>query len=1008
MSKPISYKIGMLQINSSFAGQNYLPLSLGYLYSYAQKYSANFHMYEFLPPVYKRMPVRDIVTLYKDTDIVAFSLYMWNYNISCQIAQELKRINPKIVILFGGCEIPSDKLKKFASDHPFIDIVGIEEGEIVFSKFLDAYPDRNWESIPSIAFRRDDNIFITEVASRIPDLNEIPSPFLNGYFDNLLRIYPDERWIGLLESDRGCPFHCSFCSHYDNIILTDLGAMKIGDVVTNKIATKVWSHVGWQDIKHRMKRPYSGKLAVIKLQGRPKIRVTPDHIWLTKDGFKTTSDITTSDKIRLSCAKESTSPVIDLSQVISGLELHNNNVRFRQSKKSVPRYITINNELARLFGLFIAEGHVHFNKNRPNSGCVVWTFGKHEKHLIDETKYLIEKYLGVISHESETNTGIQITVGSNVYAKIFKKWFGKRAIDKQIPLDWMRYPKTIIKSLIQGYLDGDGHFDTREKNRNGRWTASTTSITLAMQLQILLGGLGINCGLYPGKIYNNPIEGRKVNISRPYRLEFYSDLNEKDSKNWIKINYIEYEDFKGDVFSLEVDGEPLYSIYGAESHNCMWGLDFKAKVFKFDLESRIYPEIDWISKNKIEFVYMCNANFGIYKDRDLAVAQKFVANKKKYRYPHAASTQSTKNATDICFDIQKTLSDADMNKGALIAFQSLHEPTLKAIKRSNIKLEAFYDSQARYMKEGTKTFSDIILGLPEETYESFISGLSKLIEMGQHNRVQLNNLCILSNTEMDDEEYINKYQLEVVESELVNVHGKTVPGEDHVPELQKLVISTSTMSRADWVKARVFAYVVGSLHFDKILQIPICMMNSVCNLSFKDIFHKFINIDKAEFPVFGRYLDILNNHALNIQNGGPELIGSKEHLDIWWPPNEYISIQAIRDRDNFYTEIEKIILPMIDTNQDIIKESIHLNKLLFKVPFIKDNLQVELNYNIPEIYKAKTTNSKNIKPVKGKYRYNINRTIEHWDSWDEWYEKVVWWSHKQGKYLYEIERIIES
>ena len=54
-------KIGTVQVNNSFSGQNYLPLSLGFLYSHAKEYASNFDDYEFLNPIYKRVPVRDAV-----------------------------------------------------------------------------------------------------------------------------------------------------------------------------------------------------------------------------------------------------------------------------------------------------------------------------------------------------------------------------------------------------------------------------------------------------------------------------------------------------------------------------------------------------------------------------------------------------------------------------------------------------------------------------------------------------------------------------------------------------------------------------------------------------------------------------------------------------------------------------------------------------------------------------------------------------------------------------------
>ncbi len=48
-------------------------------------------------------------------------------------------------------------------------------------------------------------------AARLRDLSEVPSPFVNGLFDDLMRANPDEHWIGLWETNRGCPFQCTFC-----------------------------------------------------------------------------------------------------------------------------------------------------------------------------------------------------------------------------------------------------------------------------------------------------------------------------------------------------------------------------------------------------------------------------------------------------------------------------------------------------------------------------------------------------------------------------------------------------------------------------------------------------------------------------------------------------------------------------------------------------------------------------------------------------------------------------
>jgi hypothetical protein len=75
-------KIGLIQINTQFDGQVYLPLSIGYLKSYVKKHSKHVSEFEFAPFVYKRMRILDAVSVLEDCDVVAFSIYVWNEQMS--------------------------------------------------------------------------------------------------------------------------------------------------------------------------------------------------------------------------------------------------------------------------------------------------------------------------------------------------------------------------------------------------------------------------------------------------------------------------------------------------------------------------------------------------------------------------------------------------------------------------------------------------------------------------------------------------------------------------------------------------------------------------------------------------------------------------------------------------------------------------------------------------------------------------------------------------------------
>ena len=75
---------------------------------------------------------------------------------------------------------------------------------------------------------------------------------------------------------------------------------------------------------------------------------------------------------------------------------------------------------------------------------------------------------------------------------------------------------------------------------------------------------------------------------------------------------------------------------------------------------------------------------------------------------------------------------------------------LKEIKRDNISIDDYSDLQKRFSKDNIPTYTEFILGLPGDTYDVFANGVSMVIEAGQHNRIQYNNLSILPNAEMDE------------------------------------------------------------------------------------------------------------------------------------------------------------------------------------------------------------------------------------------------------------------
>ena len=197
---------------------------------------------------------------------------------------------------------------------------------------------------------------------------------------------------------------------------------------------------------------------------------------------------------------------------------------------------------------------------------------------------------------------------------------------------------------------------------------------------------------------------------------------------------------------------------------------------------------------------------------------------------------------------QKILSDAGLNKGVALSMQSVDMPTLEAIKRDNISLNTYMELQRRFTRDKVETYSDLILGLPGETYESFVKGVDQLMENGQHNRIQFNNLSILPNAEMGDPAYQKKYGMVTVESKIINIHGERVELDDDVPEVQDLVIATASTPLADWRRTRIFCWMTALLHFDKLFQIPLILAHGISGIAYRDMIEAFMVADPEALP----------------------------------------------------------------------------------------------------------------------------------------------------------------
>lgn len=497
-----------------------------------------------------------------------------------------------------------------------------------------------------------------------------------------------------------------------------------------------------------------------------------------------------------------------------------------------------------------------------------------------------------------------------------------------------------------------------------------------------------------GLLASNPRRKRIGDLSRipsPYLSGVFEPLMSSFPSKWIAI----WETNRGCPFQCTF---------------CDWGSATATRVYEWDMP-RVRQEVEWFSRNKIGYVFTADANFGIL-ERDEQIAQYCAEVKASTGFPARLSVQSTKSGklgsrlTERAFQVQKILSDSGLNQGVVVSMQSIDADTLVAIKRSNISTDAFREIQRRFTAAGVETMTDLILALPGETYQSFADGVSELIEGGQHNRIQFNNLGILPNAEMGDPDYQHKFGMEIVQSRIINIHGFRDNSAEDIDEYQKLVVATNTMPREDWVKTRIFAWASAFLHFDKILQIALIATHSMTDIPYRALIEAFTNtsLSSSEYPVLARIKQLFEAKACDIQAGGEEYCYSKEWLGIWWPADEYAFIDLVSrgDLDAFYEEAYRLLLETstgkpIDAS--VLKDAIAVNKELLKKPNVDGKVQVETDWNILD-YHREILCGLNSVPVAGRHVTVIDRDAEQWRTFEDWCREVVWYGNKRGAYLY--------
>lgn len=290
---------------------------------------------------------------------------------------------------------------------------------------------------------------------------------------------------------------------------------------------------------------------------------------------------------------------------------------------------------------------------------------------------------------------------------------------------------------------------------------------------------------------------------------------------------------------------------------CDWGSATYSKVRKFDID-RVAEDFEWAKTKPIVYITLADANFGIFKERDLEIA-KLLVKVKEGGFLESVSVTYTKNSTENVFRIAKELGD--LSRGVTISVQSMNENTLDIIKRKNMDINNIRQLLALSHSYGVHTYTEMIIGLPEETEETWKQGLSQMLELGQHDLIDVWPCQVIRNSELNSFDYKVKYGIKTVTA----VDYMPFKFEDEEPGIQEeivLVNQTSMMSTKELVSAYIWSWVVLQFHIAGYTQLFSKYCRNVHGVSYRDFYDTLTELLKED-EVFGSYYNTLIENTLS-------------------------------------------------------------------------------------------------------------------------------------------------
>ena len=385
---------------------------------------------------------------------------------------------------------------------------------------------------------------------------------------------------------------------------------------------------------------------------------------------------------------------------------------------------------------------------------------------------------------------------------------------------------------------------------------------------------------------------------------------------------------------------------------CYWGRGGTTRKYRYHEIKRVLGEISWAGKNRILYLFNADSNFGMHK-RDREIAEHLVSTKKAYGYPEKFRTCWGKNTDETIFGIAKLLHDHNLDKGITLSRQSNSKEVLVNIKRGNIKHETYTNLQRIFNDHNISVYTELILGLPGETEQSWRAGIEETLRSGLKNQLMIYVCEIYPNTDLAEEAYRAKFGIKSRVGQLREIHG-TIRDQDWIPEHQEFVYETSSMPNAVWRKMYKFSILVMLLHSLKLGMYILSYLFEKYAIEYI-AFVEFLMESPSTSPstIVAEELGFYDRYIDDLMKGEGRGVEYPKYGNLYWDVEEASFLRIVEQKERFYAEIAVLLRTFLDGRRLPIDDP-EIDDVLryqqMRVPSLMDDASVthRFAFNVPE------------------------------------------------------------